>query len=61
MSECKENIMEMTMPQLFFSRAASDGERVLQMEKDSKGKFISYTYAQVAATWGLIGETSSAT
>ena len=41
--------MEMTMPQLFFSRAASDGERVLQMEKDSKGKFISYTYAQVAA------------
>lgn len=38
-----------TMPQLFFSRAESDGKRILQMEKDRKGKFISYTYSEVAA------------
>ena len=38
-----------TMPQLFFSRAESDGKRILQMEKDRKGKFINYTYSEVAA------------
>lgn len=41
--------MQYTMPQLFFSRAESDGNRVLQMEKDRKGKFINYTYSEVAA------------
>ncbi len=41
--------MHYTMPQLFFSRAESDGNRVLQMEKDRKGKFVNYTYSEVAA------------
>ena len=33
--------MEYTMPKLFFDRVRTDGDRILQMEKDAKGKFIS--------------------
>lgn len=39
--------MEYTMPQLFFDRVRTDGDRILQMEKDAKGKFISYSYQTV--------------